>query len=368
MFYHCLSFILFSFSSHPLLHRKFADIEAANHRLASALYLKDEETSVSSRSSQRPAIPDQSGSEGPVRCHADGISEDHVFVDPGDAGNGEKQQRHFGNVWKRPPKPPPGSSGDDRTQTLPEDFHKHPAEYDHELLKSTFDLWGDVLDVAAFTPELCDLAAQTLADSSSCPQTQRSIGDLGDTQWADIMDLFGSKDSGGCVDGDSYFEGFCACQGDAGGEDDGQTDDFMENICCGPSELEDVRLEERGQCRYERGRSRHGDQGSMVNHLQRDQTRSDEDAEETHGYLRPFQCMDVVPDQLSASISFVSEPQPYQQEGACLSLLGSNQNFPPFEGVAQSFCAPPHYPERRPIPTPPHEDDWLFTDILKDGK
>uniref|UniRef100_A0A672GZI9 Uncharacterized protein n=1 Tax=Salarias fasciatus TaxID=181472 RepID=A0A672GZI9_SALFA len=44
---------------HNMIQRKFADIEAANHRLASAIYFKDEDKSVSS---QKPGTPEQSDS------------------------------------------------------------------------------------------------------------------------------------------------------------------------------------------------------------------------------------------------------------------------------------------------------------------
>uniref|UniRef100_A0A3Q2R2P5 Uncharacterized LOC110368719 n=1 Tax=Fundulus heteroclitus TaxID=8078 RepID=A0A3Q2R2P5_FUNHE len=58
--------------------------------------------------------------------------------------------------------------------------------------------------------------------------------------------------------------------------------------------------------------------------------------------------------------------QPPQEGSSC--MLVDNLNPTPFEGVAQSFPVPPPPPhhQHRPVPTPPHEDDWLFPDILKD--
>lgn len=195
------------------------------------------------------------------------------------------------------------------------------------------------------------------------------------------MDLFsaGSKDLGGCMDVESCFESICACQGDSGqevGADDvgfaDQSGSFTERICSNRPEVEDLHCE-TGEYRYEYGYSCSGDQGPTINHFQ-SALRQNEDAAETQfNNFKPSQGTDMIQNQLPTSISYhynTSELQTYkQQESSCMLVnCENNQNFTPFEGVAQSFSVPLHNPEHRPIPTLPREDDWLFTDILKDRK
>lgn len=228
----------------------------------------------------------------------------------------------------------------------------------------------------------CDFSIQMFTDISTCTQAQNSIADITESQWTDIMDLFsvGSKDLAGCIDVEAYFESIRACRGDAGADDDAfadQSGNFTERICSNRADVEDLHSE-RGEYRYEYGYSCHGDQGLIINPFQSDQRssralRQNEDAAETQfNDFTSSQGANTVQNQLPTSISYlynVSELQHPQEESPCMLVNCENDlNFTPFEGVAQSFSAPLHNPDHRPIPTPPHENDWLFTDILNDRK
>lgn len=219
----------------------------------------------------------------------------------------------------------------------------------------------------------CDLSVQMFTDTSACTHSQKSIADIAESQWTDIMDLFSgsSSDIGGCGDVEAYFESICSCQTDAGQEisvDEftfsDQSDSLTERMCNNRYEPEDVQCE-RGDYRYVNAYSYQGDQG-----LSKNQT-----AETQFSNFKQAQSSDMAQNQLHRSINYhynMSELQMYQhpqEETPC--MLGNCQNplnLTPFEGVAQSFSATLHNPEHRPILTPPHEDDWLFTDILKDRK
>ncbi|TKS82139.1 hypothetical protein D9C73_016248 [Collichthys lucidus] len=360
---------------HNMIQRKFADIEAANHRLASVLYFKEEDKNLSS-------LPiTEARHSGPVS---------------------EKKQPDPAHLWKRHPKSQPGTTmknnqskgrqkKESRNRKLvectsmstPVDYHhraeRYHTEYDDDesLLMSTNNQTSHK-DSGSFpfgqnvsSPELsplsldsCDFSIQMFTDISACTQTQKNIVDITENQWTDIMDLFsvGSKDLGGCMDVEAYFDSICACQGDDAGKevsaDDAgfadQSDHFTERICSNSNEAEDLQCE-TSECRFEHGYSYHADQGLTVNHFQ-SVLRQNEDV-----------VQGIIQNQLPTSISYGdSELQTYQhpqEESPCMLL--NNHNFTPFEGVAQSFSVPLHHPEHRPIPTPPHEDDWLFTDYPK---
>lgn len=388
--------------------RKFADIEAANHRLAAALYLKEEGENLSSLSSQEPQTLDQSDSssrdpgKSSVHTAADGISKSRSDASVGshETEISEKQQPESGHLWKRHPKTQTttcnirknnqsktGQKEESRNHKLveftsmssPKDYqHRaqcYPAEYyDNESpLKSANNLsedseitqqdsasiqFGQNVDISpVFSPGLCplsldscDFSIQMFTDIPTCTQAQKNIADVSESQWTDVVDLFsvGDKNLGGYMDVEAYFESICACQGDAGQEvgagDFGfadQSDSFTEKVCSNRSEGEYLHCE-TGEYVYEDGYSCQG--------------------------VELSQC--IIQNPLPTSISYqydVSELQTYQHpqgEGPC--MLVNNQNFTPFEGVAQSFTVPLHNVKHCPIPTPPHEDDWLFTDILKE--
>ncbi|XP_030248935.1 uncharacterized protein c16h19orf85 [Sparus aurata] len=385
---------------HNMIQRKFADIEAANHRLASALYFKEEGKNVTSPASQEPETPDHSGSSSPGGClqdpdkcsgHtvADGISKSNCDVSIGshEAEISENEELDSGHLSKQHPRsqaPNQSKGGQNKGSRNPKlveatsmsslSINHHEAElfhtesHDDQIpLKSANSLSDDSqkaqqesgfsqnVDMSpVFSPQLSPLSLDScdFTDTSTCTEVQRNIADISEAQWTDILDFFsvGSMELGSCVDVEAYFESICACQGEAGQEVGAE----VENLHC-----------EAGECRYDDGYSCHADQSLTINHF----LRQNEDASETQ--FNSFKPPGII-DQLQTSVNLhctASELQTYQhpqEESSC--MLVNNQNFRPFEGVAQSFSAPLLIPELRPIPTPPHEDDWLFTDILKDWK
>ncbi|XP_044064646.1 uncharacterized protein LOC122881926 [Siniperca chuatsi] len=427
---------------HNMIQRKFADIEAANHRLASALYFKEDKNI----SSLPPETLDQSGSpsqgaylQAPDKCSvhtdADGISKSRSDVPIGshETEISAKKQPDSRHLWKRHLKSQTAtcttrknnqSKGrqkkESRNHKLVEftsmsspkgrDYYHgaeffHTEYYDNESpLKSANNLSEDSqttqqdsaliqfsqnVDVSpSFSPELsplslnsCDFSIHMFTDISTCTQAQKNITDFSESQWTDIMDLFsvGNKDLGGCMDVEAYFDSICACQDDAGQEVGADDVGFADQSDNRP-EVEGLHCE-TGEYRYEYGYSCHRDQELTLNHFQSDQRssqalRQNEDTAETQfNNFKPSQGTDIIPNQLPTSISYhynASELQTYQhpeEESPCMLVNCENiLNFIPFEGVAQSFSVPLHNPEHRPIATPPHEDDWLFTDILKDRK
>ncbi|KAK5922205.1 hypothetical protein CgunFtcFv8_019491 [Champsocephalus gunnari] len=410
-----------------MIQRKFADIEAANHRLASSLCHEEEEKTTSSPTSQKPETADRSGipAQGgdlpePDKCsaHTEGISKSksNMFTN---IEISEKKQQDAGPLWKRHPKSQPttckakkkNNSKERQKKDIPLsssllhmgsqqgiDYH-HEEELlysecyngesqlespnnsseDSTQQDSGFIHFNQNTDISPSLSPLpldssCDFSIQMFTDIS--PQAQRSIADISESQWADIMDLFsvGSKDFGGCMDVEAYFESICACQGDSGqevGADDvglaDQSDIFRS------SEVEDE-YGETGKYRY----SYHGDQALPINNFQwslQAQRQNEVADEKQFNNFKANQETNIAQLPTSTLIGYqynASELQTYQrpqEENPCMLVnCENNQNFIPFEGIAQSFPVPLHIPEHRPIQTPPHEDDWLFTDILKDRR
>ncbi len=265
------------------------------------------------------------------------------------------------------------------TNNLSEDSHTTQMDSDVIQLGRDADI-SPVLSpgLSVLSLDSCDSQIQMFTDMSTCTQAQRNITDISESQWADIMDLFSvsSKDLAGCMDVEAYFESICECQGDAGqsavADDVGfadESDSFTDRICS--DRFEDPHS--GAEYRFEYTHSCPGDQGLSINHSQSTQ-RQTEDAAKTHfNVFKPPQSTDIIQNQFCTSICYqydvMSELQMYQHHrdlSPCMSV--NTQNFAPFEGVAQSFSVPPLNPEDRPIQTPPHDDDWLFTDILKDRK
>lgn len=431
--------LLFNISFHSSsasLNRKFADIEAANHRLASALCFREEEQNASSPPSQHPETLDQSG--GPPGCYlqdpdkrtdVDGISKTgtDVSVASQETEISKNKQPDSTHLWKRHQKsqratgtgrennhnterqkkekvnPLLSSSLSSTSSPKSADDH-HRAElldsecYDNEShRKSANNLSEDSpstqqeSDLLQFnqnvdtspssSPELsplsldsCDFSIQMFTDISTRLQAQKSISGISESQWTDILDIFsvGSKDPGGCMDVETYFESICACQGDAGQEvvADGFADqsESLGKI----SEMEDLRCE-TGEYRYQY--RCHGDWGSTPNRFQSPRRSfqvpkgNGDPAETQFNHFKPNQETEVVQDEFPTPVAYHYHNQHPQVESSCMLVnCENNQNLTPFEGVAQSFSVPLHNPEYRPIPTPPHEDEWLFTDILKDRK
>lgn len=389
--------------------RKFADIEAANHRLASALYLKADGKNASSRSCQEPETLEESDSSSPdpgesiVHTAADGISNSEASIGSHDT---EKKQPESGHLWKRHPKSQVSICNNRRNHqskagqteesrnVVEMTSVSSPTNYQHEArrhpvqdcdtespLKSVNDFSEEItqqdsgstefsqnIDVSpVFSPELCplsldscDFSFQMFTDMSTCRQAQKNMADVSEGRWKDVMDLLsiGTKNVGGYVDVEAYFESMCAYQGDAGqeaGADDDfrfaeQSENFMETICSNTSEYVS-----------DDGYSCRGVQELATN---LSAPRQNKDAAETHfDYFNTSH--DTIQNQIPTSTCYqqdVSELQTYQHP----CMVVNSQTFTPFEGVAQSFTVPPHNDKHCPIPTPPHEDDWLFTDILTD--
>ncbi|KAA8591677.1 hypothetical protein FQN60_017051, partial [Etheostoma spectabile] len=383
-----------------MIQRKFADIEAANHRLASALYFKEEGKNVVSPSSQTPETLEQSSSspQVPDTCNihtdADGIPKawSDVSVGSRETEISKKKQPDSGHLRKRQPKSQPTTctatknnqskerqkeqsrnqlSSSSSSMSSPEgiDYHHgakrlHTECYNNESqLKSTNYLsedpgviqFGQNVDSSpSFSPELsplsinpCDFSVQLLTDISTCTQAQKSIADISESQWTDIMDLFsvGNKDLGGCMDVEAFFESICACQGDAGqevGADDVEFTDKSDSSS-NKSEVEDLQCE-TGEYIYEY--SCHDDQGMSINHFQSDQRSlqapRQNDAEMQFNNFKPNQEADIIQNQLPTPISFLynaSELSPCMLGGGGSRLCseeGVGVPGSPEEGVGEA--------------------------------
>ncbi|XP_074539215.1 uncharacterized protein c16h19orf85 [Halichoeres trimaculatus] len=412
---------------HNMIQRKFADIEAANHRLASALSNNEKETNVLSLPSQKSETLNQSvfpsedtNFQDQDKCsHPSGrdgmnTSRTAVSVQSHETETRERKQPEVGHLWKRHPKSQHNMRSSRKTNQSKE--RQMTESQNHKLVDftflasasgmdsclrseqvnqpgsahfsqegsptahqdTTFFPFGQNVDISSsFSPQLsplsldsCDFSMQVFKDVL----TQKNAADITESQWTDFIDLFsaGSKDLGGCMDVEAYLESICARQSEDGQEgrvdDVGFSDqsDSYTKICNDRLEVEDMHTNSRGY-RYEYGYICCGNQGLSVNYMgqnketQFNNCKLPSDTYSTHNLL-------------STAISYLnpSELQTYQnlnQESSCMLInRENNQNLTPFEGVAQSFSVPLHTPEDRPIPTPPHEDDWLFTDILKDRK
>lgn len=221
----------------------------------------------------------------------------------------------------------------------------------------------------------CNFSMQTSTDISVCTEAQENVADVSESQWMDIVDLFGAgnKNLGGFFDVEAYFESICACQSDNDkhGIDaehfgfSGESEGLTEKTCSNASKddnfqfvaAEDI-CEDASSCQEI--------EVQTLNNVQRG-LRQNEDAAETHlNSFRTSHC--IIQNQLPTAIHCqgdISTHHGSQGRGPC--MLTNNQTFTPFEGVAQSFTVPLNGIKHYTIPTPPHEDDWLFTYILEDG-
>lgn len=336
------------------------------------------------------------------------VSKSDTSVDSHRGENGEKKQPELLHLWKRLPKPlittcnkkkqskaeqkeeskmeklieflpidssmgykqgihhssnkslPPSSnilSGDSETTHQDSGFF----QFDHTAdMSPTFSTEPHQLSL-----DSCNFSMQTSTDISACTEAQENVADVSESQWTDIVDLFGvgNKNLGGFLDVEAYFESICACQSDNDehGIDaehfglSGQSEGLTAKNCSNTSEddsfqfvaAEDI-CEDAPSC-------------------QETGLRQNEDAAETHfNSFRTSHC--IIQNQLPTAINCqgdISTHHNSQGRGPC--MLTNNQTFTPFEGVAQSFTVPLYGVKHYTIPTPPHEDDWLFTYILEDG-
>uniref|UniRef100_A0AAQ5YZ07 SERTA domain-containing protein n=1 Tax=Amphiprion ocellaris TaxID=80972 RepID=A0AAQ5YZ07_AMPOC len=306
---------------HNMIQRWFADIEAANHRLAAALYFKESDKDGSSPSWPKPESPEPTGSTPQSGTDPEKHNDD-VSVNLYEAEVGEKKQQESGHLWKRHPK------NQNKPLALGSDFNQESGLFDSKFQPISSFLeenqsppddssFGQSVS-PTFSPELsplslesCDFSVQMFSDLP----VQRSL-DL-EAQLTDILELLGDPDTGSWMDMETYLESICDCHGDTGPED--QSESFAEADGG------------EGGCGY----GCHGDQGQQSSWVAE---------EELHNQL----------------------PVCYQENQCMMGNRGIG--FTLFEGVAQSFNAPMQTPEVRLIATPPQENDWLFTDILKDRK
>lgn len=378
------------------LNRRFADIEAANHRLASALYLKEEEKDASSLSAEERDTADRSGGSAPDLSRpaeaAASARSDALFNPRDPDGSGEKQsgleqpepetaacrgqskalQQQENNTHQpagipstssrtacqpsaqgRPPSSPPETASNASASQI--------AQPDPAYMEFTPNV--DACPAASpglgpLSPQSCDLSVWMFSDSSTCTHAQKSTTDISESQWSDIVDLLsvGSPD-GAYAELEACFESICACRGDAG--------QGVEPAEFGFVDFFDSFTENPGATVFEGGRL-HGD---TCEYMREDgHGREQATQRQNEGSLSTAHA--VAGQQLPASLSYRSDGselqacQHPQGEGPC--TLGSKPHFTPFEGVAQSFTVPHHCSRPRAFPTLPREEDWPFTDILED--
>ncbi|XP_008429830.1 uncharacterized protein c16h19orf85 [Poecilia reticulata] len=328
---------------HNMIQRKFADIEAANHRLASALYVKDTQEPLEPQgsTSQSEALqgPDQSGGQTDAKGISKSRSDASVAGEPKELDDKQRKSTNNQNKMRQTNEKRRNKAVEFSEVFLEADLlqseypchqnHMNPIGYRNENNQhpNVIVLAQNEDDSPPFSPELsplsldsCDFSAQMLTDLSTNTE-QESI--------RDITELF--TDPVGHVDVGSYFETICPRRV----EDMILSDNF-------------TGLEENMEPERSFGYSCEEDRGGTVDYVQRNPGNSRQPRQSEY--------------KASASIFSVTE-----QQGSCC-MLGNDLNVAPFEGVAQSFPVPPPQQERRPVPTPPHEDDWPFPDILKDGQ
>ncbi|XP_015236672.1 PREDICTED: uncharacterized protein LOC107088798 [Cyprinodon variegatus] len=389
---------------HNMIQRKFADIEAANHRLSSALYDKDEEKSTPALS-EPESPPSERGSQQEtdqysVYTDLEGISESRS----GASEEREEKQLDDKHLWttrpqkstctakmnnhnkmrqtkeKRGKKVTPSSYMNDQNDKdsseevellLSENPNNNQiqmnpvnniSENNQRLPKHpSFILFApNEYSSPPFSPELsplsldsCDFSAQMLSDLSGC--TQETITD----GLTDITELYrvSNQDSVGYMDVESYFERMCSCQVEAGSEVCPNEDTTVGNLTNDFTGSENVH---EGECICSHENSCEEDRGATADyfqsHLRSSQLPGQSEYPDTK---QAYHGMEGTPISQEYSITELQT-----QEGNSCMLVNS-LNLTPFEGVAQSFPVPPHH-EHRPILTPPHEDDWLFPDIMKD--
>lgn len=360
------SFVIFKSVS---VNRKFADIEAANHRLASALYFKKEEKQTSPLLSHKQDAPDSSGN--PPQRHSlldsekcsvptESILRTDISDDSNEAEIRVETLSDFGHGWKSHHKSNSSQTKERRqkkegTQKLSlakgKDYFQEAeffqSEYhdDFEPISNLSDnpqappdssstSLCNQIENSSFSSELSPLSLDSFdfSDLTACSQDPKTFSE---GQLPDLADLYSVCDSysESCMDVEDYFDSSSSCQdedlSDAGGEH-----------------------KYRYSCQEEQ---------SVTPDLLRSSRMLRQTVEEKQLNIQPCQSTAINSNLLSTSISCSSVTQLPLQESPFHNL-----NLSLFEGVAQSFFAPHHHREHRPIPTLPPEDDWLFTDILKD--
>lgn len=394
------------------LYRKFADIEASNQRLASALYLKEERKNTSSLPSQEPGTLDQTHhpfqDTGVSSVHeaADGVSKSprvsksNTSVDSHQGENGEKKQPEPLHLWKQPLITTCNKKKQSKAEQKEENKRERLVEFlpidcsmgykhhsnNESLPQSSNILSGDsetthqdsgfvhfdhTADMSpTFSPEphqlsldSCNFSMQTSTDISACTEARENVAEVSESQWTDIVDLFrvGNKNVEGFLDIEAYFESICACQSDndENGINAGHFLGLTEKTCSNTSEDDNFQFVAAEDICEDAS-------GCQETEVQRG-LRQNEEAAETHfNTFRTSHC--IIQNQLPTAIHHQADVSTqHSSQGRSPCMLTNNQTFTPFEGVAQSFTVPLHGVKHYTIPTPPHEDDWLFTYILEDG-
>lgn len=359
-----------------LLNRKFADLEAANHRLASALYLKEEEKNAPSPSAEDRDTPDRSDgstldASDPAEAAASACSDDPF--NPRDRDSCRETQTGQGDLRTGQPGPQREScTGEtkaeqqqgDKTHNLagipwtssgtahqpsaqglrptspPETASdSQTAQPDSASIRSTQSVDASPVGspgLGPLSPESCDLSVWMSSDPSGCTRGQRSVVDISESQWSEMVDLLSVG-----AEVEAYFESICACRGEAESAEFGFAD-FFDSLAENPGETEGGDACERA-CE---GAAHRQNQGSLST------------------------AQVAVEQQLPAPLGYRSDGSELQAcrhpqgQGPC--ALGSRIHFTPFEGVAQSFTVPLDDSGPRANPRLPREEDWPFTDILED--
>lgn len=370
--------------------RKFADIEAANNRLASALYLKDEEKKASSLSAED--IAEQSdGSALDVSPQAEAVASAGGGAPP-NPRDGDSSGEELGNLRKPQPcrgeskaaqhqqpktpklaeipsasswmaylpgaqacppnSPPETASNASASQTA------QPASGFVQFSQHVETSPAGSPGLGPLSPEPCDLSVWMFSDSSTCTQGQKSIAELSESQWSEIVDLLSaSSPDRAYAEVEACLESICACSGAAGQDVESAERAF--------ADLFDSFTENPGEPVFEGWRLH----GETCEYMYEDGHGCQEVTQRQNGD-GPEAAHLGVEQQLPASFGYRSnglELQACQHpkgEGPC--SLGSKPHLTPFEGVAQSFTVPLHYSRLRAIPALPREEDWPFTDILED--
>ncbi|XP_013860125.1 uncharacterized protein c16h19orf85 isoform X2 [Austrofundulus limnaeus] len=348
---------------HNMIQRKFADIEAANHRLA--LYLKRDEKHTSSLLSHKQDTPNSSGDrflpdseKRSVPTDTESMLRPDVSDDSNEAEVRVTTPSDFGHGWKSPHKSNPSAQMEKRRQKkegsqklcfkdkeyfqeaelFHSDYHDQfePISENPQGPPNSSSLFSQINNNSPpFSPlslDAFDFSVQ-MSELTACSQDPRTTSEGRPPDLADLYSVCGSY-SESCVDVEDYFD-----------SSSGQDEDLWDKI---PG----------GERTYRYGQE---DQSVTPDHPE-DQRSSHvlgQTEENQLNNMQPYQSTAINSNLLSTSISCSSRPQESPLHNLNLSL---------FEGVAQSFFAPPHHHHHHPTPTLPPEDDWLFTDILKDRR
>lgn len=234
-----------------------------------------------------------------------------------------------GGVHGDPGEDPARSSHTSSAQPQPTHRDSVTVDCDHQM------------DVSPTFSQELHLLSLDYCNFPDVPERTEMHGDELESRWADVVDLFGTGSSsnnyGAFFDIEAYFESICSCKSDSSeqtvnGQPLGWSSEQWEETCSNArQDEEDVEFPVTPEGTY----------GGASTCPQIDR-----------------QTVFIQNQKLTTVTHNSSQGSP-----ASCTLTDKHFNF---EGVAQSFSVPPHT-QHCSIPSlPPHEDDWLFTYILKD--